>query len=75
MLWRVNRERRAFIIESRYLVAGNTLLIASVGARDAGAYSCLARHALSGATKRARSATLTVTGQYLPPPTHCTTRC
>ncbi|KAJ8735955.1 hypothetical protein PYW08_006611 [Mythimna loreyi] len=47
--------------ESRYLVAGNTLLIAGVGARDAGAYSCVARHALSGATKRARPATLTVT--------------
>lgn len=53
------------VTESRYLVAGNTLLIRDVGAGDAGAYSCLARHALSATTKRARPATLTVTGQYV----------
>ncbi|XP_049692151.1 cell adhesion molecule Dscam2-like [Helicoverpa armigera] len=48
--------------ESRYLVAGNTLLIREAGAADAGAYSCLARHALTGAARRARPATLSVRG-------------
>lgn len=52
------------ITESRYLVAGNTLLILDVGASDADAYSCLARHTLTAVTKRAPPATLTVTGQY-----------
>ncbi|CAH0695577.1 unnamed protein product [Spodoptera exigua] len=46
--------------ESRYLVAGNTLLIRDVSSSDAGAYSCLARHAVTGATRRARPALLSV---------------
>ncbi|XP_072936767.1 cell adhesion molecule Dscam2-like [Epargyreus clarus] len=44
--------------ESRYLVAGDALLIRDVSAADAGAYGCVARHALSAATKRARPAHL-----------------
>ncbi|CAB3256151.1 unnamed protein product [Arctia plantaginis] len=46
---------------SRHIVAGNTLLIRDVAASDAGAYGCLARHALTATTKRARPAHLTVT--------------
>ncbi|CAB3241319.1 unnamed protein product [Arctia plantaginis] len=46
---------------SRHIVAGNTLLIRDVAASDAVAYSCLARHALTATTKRARPAHLTVT--------------
>lgn len=51
------------ITGSRYLVAGNTLLIRDVSPSDAGAYSCLARHAVTGATRRARPALLAVTGE------------
>ncbi|XP_075977718.1 cell adhesion molecule Dscam2-like [Anticarsia gemmatalis] len=47
--------------KSRYVVAGNTLLIRDVAASDAGPYSCLARHSLTATTKRARPAHLTVT--------------
>lgn len=46
---------------ARHIVAGDTLLIRDVTASDAGAYSCLARHALTATTKRARPALLTVT--------------
>lgn len=56
------------ITGSRYLVAGNTLLIRDVSPSDAGAYSCLARHAVTGATRRARPALLAVTGECAP---HC----
>ncbi|CAH0592720.1 unnamed protein product [Chrysodeixis includens] len=47
--------------DSRYIVAGNTLLIRAVSTGDAGTYSCLARHALTGSTRRARPTLLSVT--------------
>ncbi|GBO99129.1 hypothetical protein EVAR_452_1 [Eumeta japonica] len=49
------------ILDSRYILAGNTLLIRDVSADDAGAYSCVARHKITGHTKRSRPAHLTVT--------------
>ncbi|XP_028040481.1 Down syndrome cell adhesion molecule-like protein Dscam2 [Bombyx mandarina] len=47
--------------ESRYVVAGSSLLIRAVSPADAGPYSCLARHSLSSVTRRSQPAMLTVT--------------
>ncbi|XP_059047424.1 cell adhesion molecule Dscam2-like [Achroia grisella] len=46
--------------ESRYVVAGDTLLVRDVSAADAGPYSCVARHALTALTKRSRPVHLAV---------------
>ncbi|XP_047520149.1 Down syndrome cell adhesion molecule-like protein Dscam2 isoform X3 [Pieris napi] len=46
--------------DSRYLSAGDTLLIRDVSAADAGAYSCVARHELTALTRRSRPAPLEV---------------
>ncbi|KAG6462198.1 hypothetical protein O3G_MSEX013109 [Manduca sexta] len=46
--------------ESRYIMAGNSLLVRGASPADIGAYSCLARHSLSGQTKRSAPATLTL---------------
>ncbi|XP_050669696.1 cell adhesion molecule Dscam2-like [Leptidea sinapis] len=46
--------------DSRYLVAGDTLLIRDVTAADAGEYSCAVRNELTGHTRRAPPSVLTV---------------